>query len=152
MQYCVSQPRKWVVSSQSRRLTCFSRTLEENCIIHIVDWSLFCTLGWKVGRKWRKCSGVHGHTSWQSCIYKYKLLIPELTCHSSLSRNSDIVVTRFIRLKWAISRPKITNRRSTHKCLIDEPRDAHQWASVPFSRLLLSNYSAQDHSSRDPAC
>lgn len=42
----VSQSGKEWFVSHSRRLTCFSRTLEEKCIIHPVDWSLFFSSGW----------------------------------------------------------------------------------------------------------
>lgn len=41
--FCLSERTHFF--SHSRRLTCFSRTLEEKCIIHLVDWSLFCSLG-----------------------------------------------------------------------------------------------------------
>lgn len=45
LQYLVSQSESEHLVSHSRRLTCFSRTLEEKCIIHLVDWSQFCSLG-----------------------------------------------------------------------------------------------------------
>lgn len=41
----VSRSGKERLLSHSRRLTCLSRTPEEKCIIHPVDWSLFCSSG-----------------------------------------------------------------------------------------------------------
>lgn len=53
LQRFVSQSGKEWFVSHSRRLTCSSRTLEEKCIIHPVDWSLFFSSGWIRERGWR---------------------------------------------------------------------------------------------------
>lgn len=61
-----SQGNEWFIS-QSCRLTYHSGTLEERCIIHIVDWSLFCTSGVRQ-EKVESTLRCAQPSSWEICI------------------------------------------------------------------------------------
>lgn len=104
-----SQGNEWF-SSQSRRLTCFSRTLEENCIIHVVDWSLFL----HIGADQKESAVPFTAIPAGSTIFIYPLCCP--VCRIDIYNPHCSIVIRSC---------------SQHICVVSEPRDALHWRSIP---------------------
>lgn len=153
-----SRGNEWFIS-QSCRLTQLSGTLEERCIIHIVDWSLFCTSGVhreKVESTLR-CARSNSFAfffvsflQFLIVVFKSEYLLPvnELITHLSSSQRQI-----WGRKKVTISHSDMHSK--THKKTAFSQTASWERHSRPvfllFGCLLLPKYSDQDHSSPDLA-